>query len=836
MSKDDLAVLTRVIEAWPNDAAVAGEISDACQRAIDACTGLGNGQTGWKDIASLTRQVLLTTKYTWQGTPAILVPSAPPWPTRGQWHRVGCSAESVGGSHFRIRAELWTPPVGDHESGEATRLQVEATYREMVVGEAPRVEADPFWFQAHGYDTYRGEAQRQAARAAVLAEPGRSLIVSLPTGRGKTAVAWSKALLANSGSTVIVVPTVVLVMDMERRTRDRATELSQRLSPVDRFAYVGDLDDSTKRALRSALRNGTQRILYTSPEALVTGLAGPLLDAARAGHLRQIVVDEAHLVDQWGNEFRPEFQSLAGLVRTAVDVAPVGTGPSIVLMSATLAQRHVDILTGLFPASRGEVDVVWGTQLRAAPAYFVAAASDVFGQEAMVLDAIAHLPRPLILYVTRPLDAMDWAHRLRANGVLRVATVTGDSASQERLRVVEAWRGSRAESGQRIRTSVDIVVGTSAFGLGVDMPNVRSVVHACLPETIDRFYQEVGRAGRDGKPTISLLVTAPPDYRQAESINSTVVIGDEVGWKRWRAMRDASANLGDQRYRVSRDTLPAHLPQGFGTSAQWNVRTLTLMAQAGILHLLHAEPPKDDNLPTYVAGMLDYQLLDGSKLQRDKWTAALQLARQSVHRAQGASLDAMKSVAEGSACVGRLLAKHYELRHAGGILPTQPSCRGCPACRRDPARATSVSTLEPAPLLPDHPSGDDPLRDWRGGSPSIYIFLTSADDPTDVLTSLARRGLNVFCGFDPETVRRVQKAVLPIPILSDDPKQPFSLLLTTQRPMLVDLSAQRVAPDLWERPATYVLGPESARDSGRPEWRIRDTMQSVSLATLRRSL
>lgn len=835
MSRDDLSALTLVIEAWPDEVAVAGEISDACRRAVDACADLNDGRAGWEDLATLIRQVLLTAKYTWQGAPSLVVPALAPWPTRGQWRRVYCSAESIGEGQFRVRADLWVPPVGPGESADAAREQVEAVYRDLVVVEPSRQVADPFWLEAHGYDMYKGEAQRQAARAAVLAEPGRSMIVSLPTGRGKTAVVWSKAMLANTGSTVIIVPTVVLAMDMERRTRERAKKLSRQLSPTGRFAYVGDLDDLAKQALRDGLRTGTQRILYTSPEALVTGLAGPLLDAARAGHLQQIVVDEAHLVDQWGNEFRPEFQTLAGLVRTAIDEAPAAARPSIVLMSATLAQRHVDILTELFPGSCGDVDLIWGTQLRAEPAYFREAASDGPSREAAVLDAIALLPRPLILYVTRPQDATDWALRLEANGVRRVATVTGDSTSQERLRVVENWRGSRAASGDRIRTSVDIVVGTSAFGLGVDMPNVRSIVHACLPETVDRFYQEVGRGGRDGKATISLLARAPGDYRQAESINSTVVVGDEVGWKRWRAMRDASVDLGDQRYRVSRDTLPAHLPQGFGTSAQWNVRTLTLMAQAGILRLLYAQPSRDQGQAAELASMLDYQLVDGAKLQRDKWTAALQVARQSVHRAQGASLEAMKNVAEGSVCVGRVLAKHYELHHAGGILPTQPSCRGCPTCRRNPGRPTSISTLEPAPLLPDHPAVDDPLREWRGGSPSLYIYSSKADDPTDVIIALARRGLNVLCGFDPQTLRRVQKAVRPIPILSDDPQQAFSLLVTGQRPMLVKLDL-RVSSDLWERPATYVLGPEDARDPAKPQWRIRDTMQSVSLATMRRSI
>ena len=125
----------------------------------------------------------------------------------------------------------------------------------------------------HGYGSYRGEPQRQAARAAVLNDGG-ALAVALPTGRGKTAVAWSKALLSDHGVSIVVVPTVVLALDMERRTQE-ASQARQRdgrgsLSPYDRFAYVGSLDAGLKRELREAVRAGTQRLLYTSPEAFVS--------------------------------------------------------------------------------------------------------------------------------------------------------------------------------------------------------------------------------------------------------------------------------------------------------------------------------------------------------------------------------------------------------------------------------------------------------------------------------------------------------------------------------------------------------------------------------------
>ena len=103
---------------------------------------------------------------------------------------------------------------------------------------------------------------------------------------------------------------------------------------------------------------------------------------------------------------------------------------------------------------------------------------------------------------------------LHGAGFRRITQVTGDSSDEQRRSAIEGWRGEDT-LGRTIPTRYDIVVGTSAFGLGVDMPDVRSVVHACVPETLDRFYQEVGRGGRDGRPSIACLASAPGDYAVA---------------------------------------------------------------------------------------------------------------------------------------------------------------------------------------------------------------------------------------------------------------------------------------------------------------------------------
>ncbi len=229
-------------------------------------------------------------------------------------------------------------------------------------------------------------------------------------------------------------------------------------------------------------------------------------------------------------------------------------------MSATLGQRSVDVLDRLF-ATAGSSAMVWGMELRAEPAVFVDRAVDETSRQESILRAVDGLPKPLILYTTRVRDAKAWVTHLQDAGYGRVAGITGESTEQERAGVVEAVRGVRTD-GSRVPTSVDVVVGTSAFGLGLDLPNVRTVLHACVPETIDRYYQEVGRGGRDGRPTVAYLCEAPADRELAQRLNSAVLIGDEKGWSRWQDLLRQGTNVSGLRYRVNRSVVPAYLPKG----------------------------------------------------------------------------------------------------------------------------------------------------------------------------------------------------------------------------------------------------------------------------------
>jgi hypothetical protein len=199
------------------------------------------------------------------------------------------------------------------------------------------------------------------------------------------------------------------------------------------------------------------------------------------------------------------------------------------------------------------------------------------------MEAIWHLPRPLILYTTLRDHAEKWFKRLQRAEFRRVRLVRGgDLANSIGDEVLRDWRGF----------AVDIVVATSAFGLGMDQQQVRSVIHACLPETIDRYYQEVGRAGRDGSASVALIVTTSQDVTIAENLGEERLISIDRGFERWDAMWVRHLPADEQRYILSLDARPADIPETGSWNASWNLRTLVLMARAGLITFApHLPPP-----------------------------------------------------------------------------------------------------------------------------------------------------------------------------------------------------------------------------------------------------
>jgi ATP-dependent DNA helicase RecQ len=538
-----------------------------------------SNEAGPGDIAALLRQSILRGHLVLDESPELRVPRRSGWPTDGDWQQFDCDVLIANSEHFFVRPRPWAPTWLDSGASSV----IEASIGEVNRRRLRVVASDPLVETCTGLGTYVTPGQRAAVEAAFLIPPGTAAVISLPTGGGKT-LAFQMPALAFSdqgGVTLVIVPTVALGRDQEERFRELLRsyrgDTAAGLLPL---AYHSGLSEEEKANIRSALRDGSLPIVFASPESAMGALRGPLFDAAQQGRLRCFAVDEAHIVTQWGQQFRPEFQTIAGLKDALLEVCPPYARFRTLLLTATLTAECWETLKFLF--GKQGCQLISEAALRPEPGFLLCSANDWTDQERRVLDALRKLPRPLILYTTLRDHAQYWYQKLLSEGFRRVRLVRGgDLADADGEQVLRDWR----------TRSVDVVVATSAFGLGMDQAEVRSIIHACLPETLDRYYQEVGRAGRDGKAAVALLVSTPDDVRVAEDLTRERVISVERGFERWEAMWVRRKSYGNETFLLSLDHRPADITDPGLRNASWNLRTLVLMARAGLLIFAPVPPP-----------------------------------------------------------------------------------------------------------------------------------------------------------------------------------------------------------------------------------------------------
>lgn len=832
MSGSDWSRAQEILEAWP---AVTADMSveGTCRRLRDALVALPSGGAGWRDVAVLVRQVLLEHEARRNVTAPLAVPIDDRFPSRAQWTEVGC--QTVPHGQRLLVTAAWSTPAHD---ADEDRNAVDSDLRAVYAGrplDREACAADPFWTHALGHDQYLSLGQRQAARTVVLAPPGSTTIISMPTGNGKTDVALAAALPAG-GVSVVVVPTVVLALDMERRLYQLLESRGAVHSPSRRYSYTSGMADVTKSEIISAIRSGRQRIVFTSPEALLSGLNAAVADSAAQGHLRFFVIDEAHLVEHWGTEFRPEFQAIAAQLQHWREVAPAGRAVRTIAMSATLSDRQVSTLRTLFGAT-GPTALVWSSETRREPSYHIVQCGDEDERVATVLDAITKLPRPMTVYVTRRDDATAWMQRLRAAGMRRIVAVTGDSSDTERRSAVEQWRGEGTD-GRQLATAVDVVIGTSAFGLGVDMASVRTVVHACQPETLDRYYQEVGRAGRDRRPSVAFIATAPNDRHVAASLNRQIVIGDDRGWDRWDTMLRGGSEVAAGVFEVDIDVWPSSVHAESRENRQWNVRTLNLVSRAGLARL--ESPRRGQTDRTDTGARMWVTLLHGQARREEYWSDIFMRERSRVVAEQRRSLEGMNEILGGSRCVNKILADHYRTSWNGGRLTTAVHCRGCPWCRsHNTDRATDFGR-SPFPSVARWASDPaDPLTSMRRPARWLSIWWDSASTRDDLLPELieklVRRGMAAIGGpgVNPEMVRRIQRAASPAPVIVDHDHDlldsyPAPLIWIMDDTATLDNGLQgRLDSDA----VTYLIHPRALPAPDRPGSRLIDICRAVSVRT-----
>ncbi|MCX7684654.1 MAG: DNA helicase RecQ [Acetobacteraceae bacterium] len=329
-----------------------------------------------------------------------------------------------------------------------------------------------------GHEGFRGR-QEEIIRHVIA---GGSGLVLMPTGGGKS-LCYQVPALCRPGLAVVVSPLIALMEDQVAALRQQGVEAG---------ALHSDLPPQEAAGLRRSLREGRLKLLYVSPERLTLPQT---LEALEQRQLALFAVDEAHCVSQWGHHFRPEYRDLAVLA---------GRFPSVprLALTATADPRTVeDIRLQLAltdaPVFRGGFDRP-NIRLEAAPRGEERAQLRAFLAEAWAGEGAG------IVYCGSRRRAEETAEWLRADGHDALAFHAGMDADAKRRAHRRFARGDRV-----------VMAATIAFGMGIDRPDVRWVAHTSLPASPECWYQEIGRAGRDGLPARALLLYGAGDIALA---------------------------------------------------------------------------------------------------------------------------------------------------------------------------------------------------------------------------------------------------------------------------------------------------------------------------------
>ena len=327
-----------------------------------------------------------------------------------------------------------------------------------------------------GYGAFR--PLQQNIIEAVLA--GRDTLALLPTGGGKS-LCFQLPVLAQEGVCVVVTPLIALMKDQVAQLKRRGIAAAAIYAGMNHHEIDITLDNCV---------HGNTRFLYVSPERLHTDL---FLARVKLMKICLLAVDEAHCISQWGNDFRPSYLQIAAF-RQLIPAVPV-----VALTASATEAVKIDIVQQLEMKNPA---VFQATFARANLSY---SAFYEENKDARLLKILQNVPGTALVYVRnrrRTKEVADWLNR---QGV-RAAFYHAGISVKERSQKQDAWIGDK----------VRVMVATNAFGMGIDKPDVRAVVHLDLPDSLEAYYQEAGRAGRDGQKAYAVALYSQRDLLELQ--------------------------------------------------------------------------------------------------------------------------------------------------------------------------------------------------------------------------------------------------------------------------------------------------------------------------------
>lgn len=439
------------------------------------------------------------------------------------------------------------------------------------------IPTSPFVEQLTGYSQYKSVEQQIAVQGAFNVPNGYTALISMLTGGGKSLITQTVSYQFEESLTIIIVPTISLMIDQERSAKATIN------SDVDNeiYSYYSGCDE---KIVLEAIQSRRARMLFISPEALIKNkrIQSAVTEINDCGYLRNLVIDEAHIVVEWGSLFRVDFQCMDAFRKKLML-----TNPDLrtFLLSATYSDDTVKQLKMFYSTDNKFIEIRLD-KLRKEPRFNVIKASTYTDKQSKSLELIDLLPRPIIVYVKSPSDAENLNQKLVDVGYKNVRTFTGKTSSNERELLINQW----------VNNEFEVMIATCAFGVGVDKKDVRTVLHLYVPENPNKYYQECGRGGRDGLPCLSVILYTEDDVNSAFQFTQKVLTTEKLEG-RWFSMLDsfkAERIVSNDTIRINTSVAPSYRTDDFyievsDANIGWNVYVILLLRRRGLITIEQVE-------------------------------------------------------------------------------------------------------------------------------------------------------------------------------------------------------------------------------------------------------
>lgn len=439
------------------------------------------------------------------------------------------------------------------------------------------IPTSPFVEQLTGYSQYKSVEQQIAVQGAFNVPNGYTALISMLTGGGKSLITQTVSYQFEESLTIIIVPTISLMIDQERSAKATIN------SDVDNeiYSYYSGCDE---KIVLEAIQSRRARMLFISPEALIKNkrIQSAVTEINDCGYLRNLVIDEAHIVVEWGSLFRVDFQCMDAFRKKLML-----TNPDLrtFLLSATYSDDTVKQLKMFYSTDNKFIEIRLD-KLRKEPRFNVIKASTYTDKQSKSLELIDLLPRPIIVYVKSPSDAENLNQKLVDVGYKNVRTFTGKTSSNERELLINQW----------VNNEFEVMIATCAFGVGVDKKDVRTVLHLYVPENPNKYYQECGRGGRDGLPCLSVILYTEDDVNSAFQFTQKVLTTEKLEG-RWFSMLDSFKTeriVSNDTIRINTSVAPSYRTDDFyievsDANIGWNVYVILLLRRRGLITIEQVE-------------------------------------------------------------------------------------------------------------------------------------------------------------------------------------------------------------------------------------------------------